>query len=154
MPPKFRPCVAALLQNPEGKILIAERRDFADSWQFPQGGIDAGESPRVALIREMGEELSLKEADFEILTERPGYRYEFPKKHRRWGKYIGQEQTYFLCRFTANDSAVNIDTPHPEFRSWKWIRPDEFKLPWLPEFKRQVYHQVMLDFFKIDLALE
>lgn len=149
---KFRPCVAALLQNAEGHILIAERRDFADSWQFPQGGVDPGETDRIALVREMGEELSLKEGDFTILDEKPGYRYEFPRKHRRWGKYIGQEQTYFLCRFTAPDSAINIHTAQPEFRSWKWIPPSEFKLEWLPPFKRDVYQKVMRDFFGIELV--
>jgi putative (di)nucleoside polyphosphate hydrolase len=149
MASRFRPCVAALLQNPAGQILIAERRDYADSWQFPQGGVDRGETTRIALVREMGEELSLSPEHFTIQTERGGYRYEFPTQHRRWGKYIGQEQTYFLCPFSAADSVINISTPKPEFRSWKWIQPAEFKLSWLPEFKRGVYRDVLRDFFQI-----
>jgi putative (di)nucleoside polyphosphate hydrolase len=150
MASQYRSGVAALLQNPAGQILVAERRDYADSWQFPQGGVDQGETPRVALVREMGEELSLSADDFTILSERGGYRYEFPQQHRRWGKYIGQEQTYFLCSFTGSEESINISTPKPEFRSWKWIRPSEFKLSWLPEFKRGVYRAVLKDFFGVD----
>lgn len=147
----YRPCVAALLLNPEGLLLVAERKDFVDSWQFPQGGIDPGETPRVALVRELNEELSLEPAHFEILEEKGGYKYEFPKKHRRWGKYIGQEQTYFTCRMTAADEVVNLETEHPEFRSWKWIQPSDFQLSWLPEFKRDVYRKVLADFFDVRL---
>ncbi len=149
MASQYRPCVAALLQNSAGQVLVAERRDYADSWQFPQGGVDRGETTRVALVREMGEELSLRAEHFTILSERGGYRYEFPQQHRRWGKYIGQEQTYFLCSFTGDDSSINISTPKPEFRSWKWIDPAEFKLSWLPEFKRGVYRAVLEDFFGV-----
>ena len=146
----YRPCVAALIQNPAGLLLVAERRDFKNSWQFPQGGIDEGETAREALVREMGEELSLHKRDFSILEERPGYRYEFPAKHRRWGKYLGQEQTYFRCQFLSGDDAINLETSQPEFRRWKWIRPEEFSLKWLPEFKRGVYQQVMRDFFGVE----
>ena len=67
---RYRPCVAALLQNAAGMILICERRDFAESWQFPQGGIDAGESPREALVRELMEELGLPLEQTEALLER------------------------------------------------------------------------------------
>lgn len=148
----YRPCVAALIQNSGGLLLVAERRDFKNSWQFPQGGIDEGESARDALLREMGEELSLGGSDFSILEERPGYRYEFPAKHRRWGKYLGQEQTYFRCEFLGTDDAIDLETAQPEFRRWKWIVPEEFKLEWLPEFKRSVYAQVMKDFFGFDLG--
>ncbi len=149
-PVKFRPCVAALLKNAAGQILVAERRDFADSWQFPQGGVDRGETAEVALVREMGEELSLRAEHFTILQARPGYRYEFPLTHRRWGKYIGQEQTYFLCSFVGTEADLCIHTAKPEFRSWKWIQPTEFKLSWLPEFKRGVYRAVLRDFFGVE----
>ena len=147
----YRPCVAALIQNPAGSLLVAERRDFKNSWQFPQGGIDKGETAREALVREMGEELSLNEQDFSILEERPGYRYEFPSKHRRWGKYLGQEQTYFRCLLVGSEEAIDLETAHPEFRRWKWIQPEDFNVEWLPEFKRGVYAKVLRDFFGVDL---
>ena len=148
---RYRPCVAALLQNDAGMVLICERRDFNGSWQFPQGGIDSGESPRQALTRELMEETSLPPPAYEIRSERSGYRYHFPERHRKRGKFIGQEQVYFLCRFTGVDTMINLETAHPEFRRWKWILPHEFELCWLPEFKRGVYRQVLRDFFEVDV---
>jgi putative (di)nucleoside polyphosphate hydrolase len=152
MKSEYRPCVAALVENAAGLLLVAERQDIPESWQFPQGGIDPGETPRIALIRELGEELSLQPQDVEVLEEKGGYRYDFPAKHRRWGKYLGQEQTYFRCRLLSPDSAINLETAHPEFRSWKWIRPEEFRIKWLPPFKRPVYEAVLRDFYGVDLT--
>lgn len=148
---RYRPCAAALLQNSAGMILICERRDFAESWQFPQGGIDAGESPREALQRELMEEISLPPEGYEILHERSGYRYHFPERHRKRGKFVGQEQVYFHCRFIGPESLLNLETEHPEFRRWRWILPHEFDLRWLPEFKRGVYREVLRDFFEVEL---
>jgi putative (di)nucleoside polyphosphate hydrolase len=144
--------VAALLVNSDGRLLVAERRDFRDSWQFPQGGIDEGESARTALVRELGEELSLQSGHFVIQDQRGGYRYEFPLKHRRKGRYVGQEQTYFRCLFTGCDEDLNLETEHPEFGRWKWIRPGEFRAAWLPEFKRDVYRSVLRDFFQVEMV--
>lgn len=149
-PRTYRPCVAALLQNDAGMILIFERRDFANSWQFPQGGIDPGESPREALARELWEEVSLEPQHYQILAERSGYRYSFPTRHLKRGRYAGQQQTYFLCRFPGPDSLLNLETKHPEFRSWRWILPHEFDLRWLPAFKRDVYRRVLRDFFGVE----
>ncbi|MBP7950186.1 MAG: NUDIX domain-containing protein [Verrucomicrobiales bacterium] len=149
MPELFRPCVAALLQNEAGLILIAERCDFANSWQFPQGGQDEGETTRETLARELWEELSVLPEHYDVMEERQGYRYRFPVRHRRRGRYVGQEQAYFLCRFHAPDDVVNLETKHPEFRSWRWIRPEEFDLGWLPDFKREVYRRVLADFFAV-----
>ena len=149
---RYRPCVAALLQNDSGMILVCERRDFAESWQFPQGGIDAGESPRQALLRELMEETSLPPNAYEIKVERPGYRYHFPERHRKRGKFVGQEQVYFHCHFSGPESLINLETLHPEFRRWKWILPHEFDLRWLPEFKRGVYQQVLRDFFEAEVG--
>ncbi len=95
----YRPCAAAVVQNEAGMILICERRDFAESWQFPQGGIDEGETPREALARELMEEISLPPSAYQIKEERPGYRYHFPERHRKRGKFIGQEQVYFCVAF-------------------------------------------------------
>jgi putative (di)nucleoside polyphosphate hydrolase len=147
---KFRPCVAALIVNAEGKLMVCERRDFANSWQFPQGGRDHGETPREALARELWEEISLLPASYDIEQERPGYIYRFPVKHRRRGRYVGQKQVYFLCRFKGPDSLIDLATKQPEFRSWMWIEPAEFDLQWLPDFKREVYHKVIKDFFNVE----
>ncbi|HWB01972.1 MAG TPA: RNA pyrophosphohydrolase [Verrucomicrobiales bacterium] len=147
---KFRPCVACLMVNEEGKLLICERRDFADSWQFPQGGRDFGETPRQALARELLEEISVSPSHYTVVEERGGYRYRFPVRHRRRGRYVGQQQIYFRCLFRGSDSLINLETKHPEFRSFRWIKPAEFDLRWLPEFKRSVYLNVMRDFFGVE----
>lgn len=147
----YRACAAALLQNDCGMILICERLDFSGSWQFPQGGIDPGETPLEALKRELMEEISLPADAYEIKRWKGGYRYHFPDRHRKRGKFVGQEQVYFLCRFNGPDHLVKLETEHPEFRRWRWILPHEFDLRWLPEFKRPVYQEVMRDFFEVDL---
>jgi putative (di)nucleoside polyphosphate hydrolase len=147
---RFRPCVAALIVNAEGKLLICERRDFAESWQFPQGGRDRGELPVEALQRELEEEISVTPDCYEVMRSRPGYRYWFPDQKRRRGRYIGQEQAYSLCRYTGSEAKINLDTAYPEFRSWKWIAPEDFNLAWLPGFKRDVYRRVLKDFFGVN----
>jgi len=136
--------------NEEGRLLICERKDFADSWQFHQGGRDYGETPREALAREIWEEISLLPQSYEVLEERGGYRYRFPQRHRKRGKYVGQQQTYFRCKFRGPDSLINLATRQPEFRSYRWIQPGEFDLRWLPDFKREVYAKVIRDFFGVE----
>jgi putative (di)nucleoside polyphosphate hydrolase len=148
----FRPNVAALLVNPEGRLLIAERIRHRGAWQFPQGGVDQGENPEETLLRELREEIGVRPELVEIVMRRGGYRYRFPRPMRRFGRNIGQEQTYFLCRFLGTDADINIKTAQPEFRSFRWIAPHEFRLEWLPEFKREVYRNVMRDFFGVELA--
>lgn len=147
---EYRPNVAGILQRPsDGSILICERLSPPGAWQFPQGGVDKGESPEQALRRELEEEVGIKEADYEVVEQRGGYRYEFPGGVLKWGKYGGQEQTYFLCRLKLADVAIDVDRPHREFSSYRWIRPEEFELGWLPLFKREVYAAVLQDFFGI-----
>ncbi len=136
--------------NDEGRLLICERKDFANSWQFPQGGRDFGETPREALARELWEEISVLPGGYNVLEERGGYRYRFPQRHRKRGRYVGQQQIYFRCRFHGPESLINLATRQPEFRSHRWIEPAEFDLRWLPDFKRQVYQQVLRDFFGVE----
>jgi putative (di)nucleoside polyphosphate hydrolase len=144
---KYRPNVAAILVNPSGQILVAERLSIPNSWQFPQGGVDKGESLKDALMREVEEELSIPPSSYQVTEERGGYRYDFPADFERWKNFKGQEQTYFRCDFTGDDSVINLDTAHPEFKDWRWIMPQEFDLGWVVEFKRGVYVRVLKDFF-------
>ncbi len=147
--PKLRANVAAILRNREGKILICERIHIRNAWQFPQGGVDDGETLEQALTRELWEEIGIDPGDFRIIEQRGGYHYMFPGGRKKG--FEGKEQTYFLCDFLADDSKINVKTEIPEFRGWKWIAPSEFRKDWLPPMKFDVYAKVFGDFFGIQL---
>ncbi len=152
---RFRPNVAALILKPGGQLLICERFTVPGAWQFPQGGVDDGESLVEALHREVREEVGLEAGHYEILQQREGYRYLYPegvrmKKLKKHGSH-GQEQTYFLCRLKPGAPEVNVNQKGREFRAYRWIDPGEFDLDWLPAFKRIVYREVMRDFFGVEL---
>ena len=152
---RFRPNVAALLIKPEGQLLICERWMVPGAWQFPQGGIDAGETPEQALFREVREEVGLEPQHYQVLDKRGGYRYLYPaevrsKKLLKHGNH-GQEQEYFLCRLFDGATPINVNQQAREFSTYRWIAPDEFDLEWLPTFKRDVYRQVLWDFFQVAL---
>lgn len=149
-PVLFRPNVAAILLNMQNEMLIAERAHIRGSWQFPQGGVDAGESLEEALFRELEEEIGVRESLIQLLDRKGGYRYEFPKGRLKYGIYGGQEQVYFLCRFLGGDDDINIDTKHREFGRWRWLKPDKFDMTWVPKFKRDVYRRVLQDFFGLE----
>jgi putative (di)nucleoside polyphosphate hydrolase len=146
---RFRPNVAAILEREDGKIFVGERVDRRGAWQFPQGGIDKGEEPLDALYREIKEEIGLRRKHYEVLDYLGGYRYLFPNGHIKWKIYRGQEQTYFRCRFRGTKSDFTLDTEHPEFRGFRWVKPKDFDLNWLPKFKREVYRQVLADFYGV-----
>ncbi|MBN8422257.1 MAG: RNA pyrophosphohydrolase [Verrucomicrobia bacterium] len=148
----YRPNVAAILQRENGDIFVAERINIQGAWQFPQGGIDEGEDAETALFRELEEEIGVKRELLQIIQRRDGYRYSFSKGRLKYGIYGGQEQAYFLCRFNGADTDFNLDATHREFAGFKWIKPSEFQMDWVPKFKRRVYRQVMLDFFGIELV--
>jgi putative (di)nucleoside polyphosphate hydrolase len=147
----YRPNVAAILQREDGKILVCERINIKGAWQFPQGGVDDGETAEQALFRELQEEIGVRRELLEVLSTRGGYRYAFPKGRLKYGIYAGQEQTYYLCRYTGTDADIDLCATHQEFASFRWIEPREFQLDWTPKFKRNVYRQVMKDFFSLDL---
>jgi putative (di)nucleoside polyphosphate hydrolase len=148
--PLYRRNVAAILQDGQGKILVAERNDIPGAWQFPQGGVDEGESDDEALAREVREEIGLPPRLYEVLQRRGGYRYLFPDGRLKYGKYHGQEQVYFLCRFLGQDSDIDLEGHSAEFARVRWLRPDEFDLAWVPPFKREVFAAVFRDFFGVE----
>ncbi len=149
-PVLFRPNVAAILLNMHNEMLIAERAHIRGSWQFPQGGVDPGESLEEALFREMEEEIGVKQQHLQLLDRKGGYRYEFPKGRLKYGIYGGQEQVYYLVRFLGHDSDINIDTKHREFGRWRWIHPEKFDMNWVPRFKQDVFRKVLRDFFGLE----
>src|SRR6478609_4033629 len=117
---KYRTNVAAILRNAKSEILICERFGMAGAWQFPQGGIDTGETPEQALTRELWEEIGVTAGDFRIVERRGPYWYLFGQGRTKKG-YHGKEQLYFLADFTAPDSKINVATPHPEFQAFRWV---------------------------------
>jgi putative (di)nucleoside polyphosphate hydrolase len=144
----YRPGVAAILQDRAGRILICERTDASGAWQFPQGGIEAGETPIAALAREVLEEISLPRRAYSIVSMRGPYRYRFPAGITKKG-FRGQAHHYFLLRLRGAKSALNVAGPAAEFRSARWIRPQDFKLAWLPPMKRRAYRRILRDFFGV-----
>jgi putative (di)nucleoside polyphosphate hydrolase len=152
---RYRSNVAALIVRSDGSLLICERWTIPGAWQFPQGGVDAGETLEEALFREVKEEIGIGPKHYKILEKRAGYRYLYPeavqkKKLQKHGNQ-GQEQTYFLCKLADNAPQVDVNQKPREFRAYRWIDPEEFDLDWLPKFKRDVYRQVMADFFELAL---
>lgn len=149
MASSYRPNVAAVLQREDGRIFVAERVDYRGSWQFPQGGVDAGEDLLAALFREVWEEIGVPRDHYQIAAIRTGYRYKFPGGHLKKGLFCGQEQTYFLCRYLGANDEIDLAGHAREFSNYKWIKPEKFKLKWVPKFKRRVFRQVMKDFFGV-----
>ena len=147
---KYRLNVAAILRNSAGKILICERIDSPGAWQFPQGGVDEGETLEQALAREIGEEISLAPAAYKILASKGPYFYLFGNGKAVKG-FHGKEQHYFLADFTGDPAGIDVNTPHPEFRDIRWVDPAEFKIAWLPRMKRDVYRKVFQDFFFVQI---
>ena len=147
----YRPNVAAILRNKSGEILVAERINVAGAWQFPQGGVDAGETLEQAFYRELGEEVGVPPDLVTVVEIKGGYRYAFPKGRLKYGLYGGQEQTYYLCDFLGKDADIRLDLHHQEFSQFKWIKPSQFRLDWVPKFKKAVYRAVMKDFFGVTL---
>jgi putative (di)nucleoside polyphosphate hydrolase len=147
---KYQPNVAGILRNAAGHILVGERLAVPNAWQFPQGGVDDGESHEEAVKRELWEEIGVIPEDYRILEKRGPYFYLFPPGIMKKGQH-GKEQYYFLCDFCGTEEAINVATEHPEFRAWRWVEPHSFKIDWLPEMKREVYRQVFRDFFCIEI---
>lgn len=146
----YRPGVGIMLLNREGRVFVAKRIDMvSEAWQMPQGGIDAGEEPLAAALRELKEEIGTDKA--ELLAEsRDWYSYDLPEVliPKIWGgKYRGQKQKWFALRFTGTDADINIATTHPEFSEWHWVPIRELPDIIVP-FKRALYQALVEEFGK------
>ncbi|WP_104697893.1 MULTISPECIES: RNA pyrophosphohydrolase [unclassified Helicobacter] len=147
---RYRPNVAAVVVSSKYpkvcEFFIAQRSDMKGIWQFPQGGIDEGESPKDALFRELKEEIGTDE--IEILAECPKWiTYDFPKTiSKKMYPFDGQIQKYFLVRLRRG-SVINLQTKHPEFSSFKFVSYEEI-FDIVNHFKRSVYKEVLEHFKK------
>ena len=143
----YRPCVGVMLINAQGKIFAAQRLDASiAAWQMPQGGIDDGEKPRAAALRELWEETGITANSVEFIAKTDHWvTYDLPPEllGKIWGgKYRGQRQKWFLYRYLGRDDQINIATDHPEFSEWRWVGADEIIASIVP-FKRAVYEEVV-----------
>lgn len=146
----YRPCVGVMLINSTGLIFAGQRIDNpVPAWQMPQGGIDDGEKPRVAALRELWEETGVTSALVEFVAKTPDWVcYDLPPEllGKVWkGKFRGQRQKWFLFRFLGRDDQIRIETDHPEFSQWRWITADEMLGSIVP-FKRAAYEKIVAAF--------
>ncbi|HVM23418.1 MAG TPA: RNA pyrophosphohydrolase [Sphingomicrobium sp.] len=151
----YRRGVGVMLLNADNKVFVGARIDNPeDAWQMPQGGIDEGEDPWACALRELQEETGIAPHLVERIARcREPLRYDLPEewRPRLWGgKWLGQEQDWFLARFLGRDSDIDLKAgADPEFRDWKWVDPNALPELIVP-FKRGVYRQ-LLEAFRDDL---
>lgn len=147
----YRPGVGILLFNERGEVFVGMRIDNrAEAWQMPQGGVDEGETPEQAALRELEEEVGTAKAEI-VARSRSPYRYDLPAElvPQLWkGRFRGQEQHWFALRFLGTDADINIETPHPEFRAWKWAPLNQVPELIVP-FKQQLYSELVAEFWPI-----
>lgn len=146
----YRPCVGVMLMNRDGRVFVGQRRDrFTEAWQMPQGGIDKGEDPRDAALRELWEETGVTADLVQVVAETADWLpYDLPHDvvPNIWGgKYRGQKQKWFLMRFLGTDDQVDIETKDLEFSAWRWQDKEDLVDRIVP-FKRAVYAQVLQEF--------
>ena len=144
----YRPCVGIMLFNADGKVFVGKRIDqTVEGWQMPQGGIDKGETPRQAALRELQEEVGTGKA--EIIAEMDDWvTYDLPEHLvgvAFKGKYKGQRQKWFALRFTGSDSDIDLTAHEPEFSAFQWVSLEALPALIVP-FKRQTYQQVIAAF--------
>lgn len=147
----YRPCVGLMLVNRDGKVFVGNRIDTpGEHWQMPQGGIDKGEEPHEAALRELAEEIGTNKA--RILAEASEWHaYDLPADLSRkiWkGKYRGQTQKWFLLHFEGEDADIRLDAHQQEFSAWKWAPLDRLQEMIVP-FKREIYAKVIEEFAPI-----
>jgi putative (di)nucleoside polyphosphate hydrolase len=148
----YRPCAGFMLVNADGLVFVGERIDprAHGFWQMPQGGIDPGEDPQTAALRELQEETGIGADLVEIIApaSRPML-YDLPPElqGRIWkGKYRGQEQHWYLGRFLGSDADIDLEAHDPpEFNAYRWIAPEQLPELIIP-FKRDVYTALVEEF--------
>lgn len=163
-PLPYRRCVGIMLVNRFGRVWVGERvggiehRHGDARWQMPQGGIEKGEAPEAAAIRELYEETSV--TSMTIKAETAGWLdYDIPGRlvgNTLKGRYRGQTQKWFLAEFTGDETEIDVETPggghRAEFSAWKWVDVDELPDLIVP-FKRPVYEALVKEFGPLAKAI-
>jgi putative (di)nucleoside polyphosphate hydrolase len=147
----YRPGVGVLLINRRNEVFVGRRIDVKeDAWQMPQGGIEPGESPREAALRELLEEIGTD--DVEVLAETTRWLYyDVPQElaQKAWARrWQGQRQKWLVMLFKGQDSSINLATEHPEFNAWRWVPLQELSALAV-SFKRRLYLNVLGEFANI-----
>jgi putative (di)nucleoside polyphosphate hydrolase len=146
----YRLGVGVMLINAANRVFVGQRIDWpGHAWQMPQGGVDKGEAWEAAAFRELEEETGVRAHRAELITRTAEpLAYDLPAdiRSRIWkGRYRGQQQHWFLMRFTGTDSDIDIATAHPEFGQWQWAEIDQLVEMIVP-FKRDLYTAVIAQF--------
>jgi putative (di)nucleoside polyphosphate hydrolase len=144
----YRPCVGVMLLNRDGTVWIGRRLGMQEAWQMPQGGIDQGESPADAAIRELAEEVGTAHARI-VAESRDWLTYDLPGElvPKTWGgRFRGQRQKWFAMEFLGDDTEFAPErVAHPEFDAWQWI--DARELPTVAVgFKQNIYQSLVEEF--------
>lgn len=152
----YRPSVGLMILNKNLEVFVGRRIDSrTEAWQMPQGGIDEGELPSESVLREMHEEIGTSKAEI-IAETKQWYNYDLPFYliSKLWnGRYRGQRQKWFLLKFQGEDADININSHHPEFIEWKWVKIEELPQIIVP-FKKQLYISVIEEFREVILVLK
>jgi putative (di)nucleoside polyphosphate hydrolase len=147
----YRPGVGMMIINNKNMVFVGKRVDTrVEAWQMPQGGIDLGETPSSAAMREMAEEIG-SDKGYILAESKYWYSYDLPKFliPKLWnGSFRGQKQRWFLIRFTGSDHDINISAYNPEFSEWRWVSFAELPIIIIP-FKRKLYQAVIDEFSEV-----
>lgn len=148
----FRRNAGIVVFRADKKVLLCQRSDMEDSWQFPQGGIEEGETPEQAAARELREETSLQGLK-RVATLTEAARYRFPpaviaSMQKRGFNNAGQDMYWSLFYFDGTDAAINLNTETPEFKAFKWTSLEE-AVELAVDFKKPAYQKMYQAFKKL-----
>ncbi len=152
----YRPGVGLMILNQDLEVFVGRRIDSkTEAWQMPQGGIDDGETPEDAAMREMEEEIGTRNAEI-IFKTKEWYKYDLPVYliSKLWnGRYRGQRQKWFLLKFLGQDSDIDITKHQQEFTEWKWVNIEDLPQIIVP-FKKKLYITVIEEFRDVLLKMK